>query len=277
MESNVPALPAHHQAVLERFVQACRADDRVLAAFLGGSYARGAADEHSDLDLNLITTDGSYEDFLTNKGEFLDLLGEALFIEDFDIPGMVFFFFANGAEGELGIGRENKFSDLHSGPYVVLLDKKDILAGTEFSQDLADPGEQVEKLRQLVYWFWHDLSHFITAMERDQLWWAQGQLEALRRYCVNLARLREGFLDPEIGDEPYFKIEKVMPVEGLSPLRDTFPPLEKAALLDACLCIVRVYQRLARSLAQDHMVAYPETLEKLLLTRLDHLQGTTLV
>jgi hypothetical protein len=35
-------------------------------------------------------------------------LGEALFLEDFDIPAAASFFFANGAEGELGIGRESQ-------------------------------------------------------------------------------------------------------------------------------------------------------------------------
>ncbi|HEX6383969.1 MAG TPA: nucleotidyltransferase domain-containing protein [Anaerolineae bacterium] len=47
----------NHQIVIDRFVASCRADERVVAAFLGGSYARGAADEYSDLDLYLITTD----------------------------------------------------------------------------------------------------------------------------------------------------------------------------------------------------------------------------
>ena len=48
---------------MNRFVAACQADERVVAAFLGGSYARGTADAYSDLDLCLITTDEAYEDF----------------------------------------------------------------------------------------------------------------------------------------------------------------------------------------------------------------------
>jgi hypothetical protein len=30
-------LPHNHQAVLDRFIAACQADERVVAAFLGGS------------------------------------------------------------------------------------------------------------------------------------------------------------------------------------------------------------------------------------------------
>ena len=49
-------LPHGHRVVLDRFVAACRADERVVAAFLSGSYAGGAADEYSDLDLGVIIT-----------------------------------------------------------------------------------------------------------------------------------------------------------------------------------------------------------------------------
>ena len=55
--------PPHLQAVIDRFVAACRADERVTAAFLVGSYARGAADAHSDLDLCLGTPDDTYDAF----------------------------------------------------------------------------------------------------------------------------------------------------------------------------------------------------------------------
>ena len=69
-------LPPAFQTVVDRFVAACAADQRVLAAFLGGSYATGAADEHSDLDLGLITTDEAYDEFMAGREGFIRLLGE---------------------------------------------------------------------------------------------------------------------------------------------------------------------------------------------------------
>ncbi len=39
----------HHQEVIRRFVAVCQIDERIMAAFIGGSYAVGTADEHSDL------------------------------------------------------------------------------------------------------------------------------------------------------------------------------------------------------------------------------------
>src|SRR6266705_1411799 len=74
--------PHHHQVVMNRFVAAGLADERVVAAFLGGSYARGTTDEYSDLDLYLITTDEAYDDFFAGREAFLRLLGEPLLLED---------------------------------------------------------------------------------------------------------------------------------------------------------------------------------------------------
>jgi predicted nucleotidyltransferase len=61
-------LPDTHQRFIDRFVGASRADARVVAAFLGGSYAKGEADAYSDLALGLITTDAAYGDSLAGRG-----------------------------------------------------------------------------------------------------------------------------------------------------------------------------------------------------------------
>ena len=264
-------LHPNNQAVVDRFVTACQADGRIVAAFLGGSHAKGTADQYSDLDLYLITTDEDFEDFYTQLDAFIHLLGEPVFIEDFDIPNIVFYILADGTEGELGLGRESQFDHLHSGPYNVLLDKKGILAGAIFPDREPDPIEQTEKLRRLIYWFWHDLSHFITAMGRGQLWWAQGQLEELRRYCVNLARLRNNFSSPDPGEEVYFKLEKVMPVKQLSALQATFCPMDEVAMLKSGFILVRFYKELAIPLAKKHGIIYPENLEKIVVRRLEEL------
>ncbi len=153
--------PHHHQVVVNRFVAAGQADERVVAAFLGGSYARGTADAYSDLDLGLITTDEAYQDFFAGREAFLRLLGEPVFLEDFHGDGVdiVFFIFPDGTEAELVLGRESHFNHIHRGPYRILLDKKRILAGAVFHGYEPAQAEQIETLRRLVYWFWHDLSH----------------------------------------------------------------------------------------------------------------------
>jgi hypothetical protein len=140
-----------------------------------------------------------------------------------------------------------------------LVDKTGLLEGVVFPGYEAPQAEQIERLRQLITWFWHDPSHFITAMGRRQLWWAYGQLEELRRYCVNLARLRHNFVAEAEG---YEKVEQALPVEPLSPLQGTFCPMEYEAMLQAGRRLVRFYQDVARDLAQAHGITYSEDLER---------------
>jgi predicted nucleotidyltransferase len=119
-------LPANHQDIVEGFIAACQADERIVAAFLGGSYAQDKADKFSDLDLYFITTDEAYEAFLAERESFIRLLGEPQFLEDFGAPHGYFVIFSNGAECEIWFGRESNFHNIHEGPYRVLLDKKDV-------------------------------------------------------------------------------------------------------------------------------------------------------
>ena len=271
MDTRETEIPSRIQAVLDRFITACQDDDRILAAFLLGSYARDAADQHSDLDLYVITTDKDFDDFYTQRDAFMKQLGEPIFMEDFDIPNIAFYILSNGVEVEFRFGQVSQFDDIRSEPYKLLVDKKDILSGVVFPDPIFDSVEQTEKLRRQIYWFWHDMSHFITAIGRGQLWWAQGQLEELRRYCIRLVRLRNNFTDSDTMDEVYFKLEKVMPVEQLSNLVETFCPMETHALLLSSLRLVQFYKELAVPLARAHGINYPDALERNMVQRLENL------
>lgn len=270
MASNQIQLPPNCQAVVDRFVAACQRDERVVAAFLGGSYAAGKADLYSDLDLGLITSDDAYENFLEDYPTFINLLGEPGLLEDFDLPNVVFFIFLDGTEVELAVGRESHFKHIHRGLHKTLLDKKGVLEGVVFSGEEVAQDEQFETLRRLVYWFWHDLSHFIAAIGRGQLWWAHGQLEELRRLCLNLARLQNDFT---ASTDSYEKIEKAVPSEQLNLLQATFCPLERNPMLMAASDIVRFYQQVAPPLALAHNIPYPERLAHLMVARLAKLSN----
>src|SRR5215217_8815836 len=125
-------MPENLQDVLRRFIAACQVDERIVAGFLGGSYAQDKADQYSDLDLYFITRDEAYETFLAERESFIRLLGEPLFLEDFGATHGYSVIFSNGAQVEIWFGRESKFNDIHEGPYRVLIDKEDILSGVVF-------------------------------------------------------------------------------------------------------------------------------------------------
>jgi predicted nucleotidyltransferase len=266
-------LSSLHRAFVDRFVQVCQADARVLAACLIGSYAQGKADRYSDIDLMVITTDDASEEFYRQRETFLRSLGDLVFLEDWGIPDIAFYIFADGTEGELYFGRESRLDQLYNAPFHILLDKKNILHGVVYtvSKDETDLNKQVEKVRQEISGFWHEMSHFTTAIGRGQLWWAQGQLESLRSICVTLARLQNDLSDTQIGQEPYFKVENYLPTEKLAALKSTFCPMEREALLQAVQVILGFYSETARSLADAHHFAYPESLERIMGTRLQEL------
>jgi predicted nucleotidyltransferase len=268
-------LSEQHRRIVDRFVAACRADERVIGAFLGGSYARGAADAYSDLDLYVITDGGTYMDFFAERATFVRQLGEPAFLEDFDEYGfdLMLFIFSDGAEGELALGREGGFQNIHVGPHVVLLDKTGILAGISFPEQHLLPAQQIERIRGLVNWFWHDFSHhFLTPLARGQLWTAVGALEDLRRTCVDLARLAADFTTAAEG---YEKVESAIAMERLAALAATFCPPERVALLRAAHAIVGFYREVVPPLAQAHGITYPVALEGVICARLDALDDTS--
>ncbi|HET9907132.1 MAG TPA: aminoglycoside 6-adenylyltransferase [Anaerolineales bacterium] len=262
----------NHQLILDRFITACQTDDRIAAVLLLGSYVKGMADEHSDLDLYVITTDEGYEDCTANRSAFVESLGEPLFAENFDIPDFVFLIFADGSEVEISFARESQLSQVLSASYKVLLDKRNITAYISLHTPTVDPEAQTEKLRRLIHWFWHELSHFTTALARKELWWAQGQLGALRLCCINLTRLESDFFDQEIGEEGYFKIEKAIPIQRLSALNSTYCPMEEGAMLESAFIIVQFFRDLAPGLASKHGINYPEQLDKVIVQKLGNVK-----
>jgi predicted nucleotidyltransferase len=256
--------PADLQAFIDRFVAACRDDDRVLAAQLYGSRARGAADPYSDLDLGVVIADKSYEDFVAQREAFISQLGEPLFMEDFDEPETVFVIFSDGREVEL-ILRPAAVGDRSDDAIKVLLDKRP--TGARRGQGRAGLTHDTarEQVRRQIYWFWHDMSHFMAAIGRGQLWWAYGQLDDLRRYCLNLARLAG---DPKAEAEGYWKVDDVVHPGRLAPLEASISVREREAMLEAAASLIAYYQRVASDLAAAHEIVYPSELEKIMTRRL---------
>ena len=252
------------QAFIDRFVAACRDDDRVLAAVLYGSQARGAADPYSDLDLGVVIADKSYEDFIAQREAFISELGEPLFMEDFDQPETVFVIFSDGREVEL-IFRPAAVGVRSDEAIEVLLDKRP--TGARRAQDRAGLTTDTarEQVRRQIYWFWHDVSHFMAAIGRGQLWWAYGQLDDLRRYCLNLVRLAE---DPKAEAEGYWKVDDVVSSGGLAPLEASMSVREREAMLEAAASLIGYYKKVAHDLAAAHEIDYPSELEKIMTRRL---------
>lgn len=263
---------AEQQAVLRHFIEACQADERVVAAFLGGSFARGAADAYSDLDIYAITTDEAYDDFFAERHAFMHRLGRPVYLDDFDEFGfdMVLFTFEDGVEGEMALARASSFDHIHGGPHTVLVDKQGLLAGKTFPSYRPAEDDQRRTLRREVYMFWDTLSYFVRTMHRGQLWSAYGALDEMRMKCLKLARLRQDFATEHTA---YSGVESILPPEELRAMEPTCCPLERDAMLEAARTLVGFYMLVAPPLAAEHGIEYPEGLERVVLRRFDVLSG----
>jgi predicted nucleotidyltransferase len=258
------------QAVFQRFTEACEEDERVVAAFFGGSLVTEKADEWSDLDIYLITTDDGYDSFFAERKAFVHGLGEPVFLEDFNDFGfdMVLFTFADGVEGELALAKESRFEHIHGGPFKALVDKKGVLAGKTFPLYQPSEDDQQRALRQVIYSFWESLSYFIKAMHRRQLWTSYGSLDEMRMKCLKLARLQRDFTTEQTA---YSKAEQVLSEEELLRLQPTCSSLEAEAMLEAALILLKVYREIAPGMAAKHKITYPVELEHVIVGRLETL------
>jgi len=253
---------------VEQLVDTCSADARVVALFEGGSRARGESDEHSDIDVTVLVADDALDGMLADKELFVRSIGDALFVEDFGIEHMAFAIFADGTELEIHFYAASAVDSIRAGPHRVLLDPLGVLANKVFASEEPDDATRARQLREVVMWFWHDLGHFTTAIARGQLWWAAGQLEQLRNSCVNLVRLEQG---GEAVDEPYWKLDTEAATGPLEPLRTTFVPIERDALLRAGNEVLAFFRSHGRAAADAGGLAYPAELDRLVGGRLDKL------
>ena len=123
-------------------------------------------------------------------------LGEPLFDEHFDDPTNRHVIYTDGTCLEVMVWPEDELSI--TGPFRVLFDRTGVperleaAASNPGPRDEPGPHPATDEVRRRIVWFWHDVEHLVTALGRGQTWWAYGQLDELRRACLDLARMADG-------------------------------------------------------------------------------------
>jgi hypothetical protein len=256
-------IPDRLEQVVTHFTELCRADARIVAAFVGGSLAIGTADAYSDLDLYLITAEDGYASFFAERGTFVRQMGDPVYLEDFNGFGfdMVLFIFANGSKGELALAKASRFLHIHGGPYCVLVDKAGLLLGVTFPVDQVSPEKQRHNLERTLTSFWRYVYLLAGALGRGRLLTAAQYLEGMRQRLIEVCRMSVDFSDG--GSHP--PAEVVLPPDVIAALRRTYPRLNREEMMAAGEDALRLLQRVGKPLAQAQGVTYPEALEQVVL------------
>ena len=245
--------------VVERFRQACERDDRVVAAFLGGSLAAGRADDHSDLDLYVVAREDACTELVERRREFVAAWGDPVFTDVTpDFEGLEFdmlhFVLADGVTGELAIGHPGNFRRVHGGPYLVLVDKAGVLDGVEFPLVSKSPEERRSTVERALAWFWLHLIGLAKALARDQLWVAHSQLNELRGCLWQLLRAAE----LPTGEA---QIHERM-------LAGSLVGFDRHEVLNAAGRLVETYQAVAPVAAARYRLEMPEALARVSVAKL---------
>jgi predicted nucleotidyltransferase len=252
------------ERIVRRLGTLCQTDPRIVAAFIGGSLATGTADEYSDVDAYLIVEDSAYASFLADREAFMRQLGEPVLLEHFDGFGfdMILFIFADGVKGELALAEASDFLHIHYGPYRVLVDRAGLLEGVTFPVEQVAIEEQRQHLLGHLKSFWRGFLVMSQALGRGNLLSAATYLEGARRRLVSVCRLSADFGDP--GGHP--RLEAVLSPDLQEALVDVFPPLERQAMIEAARRMADLFRELARPLAAQQRIAYPDGLERVVMT-----------
>jgi hypothetical protein len=83
-----PVTDARQRALIDRAVVVVNGDDRILAAWLGGSYASGQADAYSDVDLHCLVVDDSAGWFTDHWSETAATIAGPLVLAS-NLPGVI--------------------------------------------------------------------------------------------------------------------------------------------------------------------------------------------
>lgn len=185
-----------NREAVRAFAVQLAADDRVLAAFLGGSLASGTDDEFSDLDLYVVARPETYDALLSDHAGLLKAMGSPLFhhvTPDFEALGfpMVHFALEGGVSGEIAICHPGSMMRTHGGPYEVLHDPEGILAGVVFPLIPMEGAAQEQAGVAQGEQFHYQLAKIVARVARAPAARRDEAIRALRRAADALERTKE--------------------------------------------------------------------------------------
>lgn len=261
--SALDSLPAHRD-MLQRAVNYFRGDERVVGTILGGSFARGDADFYSDVDLYIVTREGSFKAVFDERDAAARTIGSPLLRFDVDpVPGGsrdYIVMYPGPVKLDLMYYRESEVKPDPKWKNGLILkdDLGSLSAVVSRSGGLGLGPPESRALLDLDQKFWTWCWYVFGKLMRGELWEALNGIHTIR----SLALLP--MLDWSAGrpHEGYRRLEGKLEPAMVARLAATVVPLEAQALYDALQAAVAMFCDLREVLFERHGLTFDATPER---------------
>jgi hypothetical protein len=239
-------------ALLEQVVGALKADTRVRAAFLRGSFYRGQPDAYSDLDVFAVAEEAEAEALLELGRVALSAAGRALWISELDAaPPRLRALFPGPLRIDLSVVTLETLPPYEG--WRILFDRDNLLRTRARPAPAFEPLKP-EHVSMVCDEFWWSLFSSVSQIKRGRLWMALDLLDACRGSLAQMMRWRR---DPDQPAERYSDLEHHLTAEDQQALAQTLAGYDLRAIAEALLGAADAFDPAAREVAARVGAHYP--------------------
>lgn len=248
-------------AYLAQIEPLLRADSRIRAAWLGGSFGRGNADHYADIDLHVLVAPAAIAEVRTALDAALAALRPLVLTRRLFNNRMFNGLTADGLRLDLWLHDDAPVLDKRK--VRVLIDRGKSLR-FDATSALPDAATRNARIAQQIAEFWRCIALLPAVIGRQELIVSQQGLTVEVNVLTDVIILGEEIerdsgvkrLNPFLPDDQRQAIEAALALDGLTP----------QSLVNAHLALARIMQRTGRAIAARHGIDYPTDVENAALT-----------
>jgi predicted nucleotidyltransferase len=242
-------------ALLEHVVETLKANARIRAAFLRGSFYRGQPDTYSDLDLFAVVEEAEAEELLELGRTMLHNAGGTLWVSALDAaPPRLRALFPGPLKLDLTLVTIETLPPYEG--WRILFDRDHVLRTRARTTQSFEP-LRPEHVAMVCDEFWWNMFSSVGQIKRGQLWMALHLLDVCRADLAQIMRWRR---DPEHPAERFTNLERHLTAEDQQALAQSLAGYDLRAIVEALLTAADAFEPAAREVAARVGGDYPAAL-----------------
>jgi len=242
-------------ALLEHVVETLKANARIRAAFLRGSFYRGQPDTYSDLDLFAVVEEADAEELLELGRTMLHNAGGTLWVSALDAaPPRLRALFPGPLKLDLTLVTIETLPPYEG--WRILFDRDHVLRTRARTTQSFEP-LRPEHVAMVCDEFWWNMFSSVGQIKRGQLWMALHLLDICRADLAQIMRWRR---DPDHPAERFTNLERHLTAEDQQALAQSLAGYDLRAIVEALLTAADAFEPAAREVAARVGGDYPTAL-----------------